>query len=588
MNQDNQGFQTQFPPDQEFSTNVLIERLVALLRPPVFVGDREKTRKARVLNTLLLSLLVISLLFSIAMLTTSPSPDLPLVLLLILQFGLVSGLVTLRRGNLNGAAVFTTLFIWSFIAVFSLMVGDVSNSLLPGLILVIMIAGMLINARSAILFAVLSVLLTALLTFTSQSELITPVIVVSELNFAVIISSTFLLLAVVAFIANKVTEELNQQLEQREQLLAERSEELEELKNYLTQTVEENTRQLERRNRYLEAAARVAQRSISTFNLQDMLETIVLEISRQLDFYHVGIFLLDERKEWAVLQAASSEGGRQMVARGHRLAVGRQGMVGYVTSIGRPRITQDIELDRIHSGTPELPDTKAEMTLPLKSRDEVIGAIDIQDTTPNAFSNQDLAVLQTMADQIALAVENIRLFEQAQESLEEIENVYGEYSQKGWLETHQKNLLSTFRYRSGIVSEISDEEAQLSGKKVSIPVQVRGFTIGNIELAKEADEKDWTDEELKLLQLLSDQLGIALDSARLFNETQLRASTEHIISEINSQLWETLDINTILKNTATNLRASLDLPELTIRMASPSTEKSSNGTTTSEEESAEN
>ena len=98
-----------------------------------------------------------------------------------------------------------------------------------------------------------------------------------------------------------------------------------------------------------------------------------------------------------------------------------------------------------------------------------------------------------------------------------------------------------------------------------------------IEITKEDTEKGWNPEEIRLLEALSDQIGIALDSARLFNETQLRASTEHLIGQINSQLWETMDINSILKNTAENLRQSLSLPELTIRTTSPDQIKSSNG-----------
>ncbi|NIV10908.1 MAG: GAF domain-containing protein [Aliifodinibius sp.] len=271
-----------------------------------------------------------------------------------------------------------------------------------------------------------------------------------------------------------------------------------------------------------------------------------------------------------------------MIARNHRLEIGRQGMVGFVTSIGQARIAQDIEMDRIHSVTPELPDTRSEMTLPLKVRGKVIGALDIQDSTPNAFTKEDIGVLQTMTDQIALAVENIRLFEQTQESLKELQRVYGEYSEQSWAETFQKKLLPSYRYLGGEVSPLSiDDQTHHHDGAYSVPVKVRGLTIGYIEISKDDQNKNWNHDEIRLLEALSEQIGIALDSARLFNETQLKAATEQMIGKINSKLWETMDINSILKNTAENLRKNLSLPELTIRMATPDHSTFSNGGTIS-------
>lgn len=586
MNEDNLEINVQSTQDRDFSTNVLFERLVSFTRPPLFEDDVDKTRKARILNAFLIAALVISLLYAILLILTSPSPWIPIVLLASLQTAMVGGLVAMKRGNISGTATFITFFSWLFIVIHSILFGSIANPLLPSLILVIYAAGVLISSRTAIIYAMLSVVFIGVHIFLIQNELLPAIFEINVANSAVRFGITSILMAIFVYTTNRSSERTSQNLEKVEANLENTRSELSELQNYLEQTVEENTRQLERRNRYLEAAARVAQSSISTLRLQDMLEKIADEISSHLGFYHVGIFLIDDQKEWAVLRAASSQGGKQMISRGHRLAVGKQGMVGYVTSIGRARITQEIDLDRVHSETPELPDTRAEMSLPLVSRDEVIGAIDIQDTNPNAFTDEDLVVLQTMADQVALAVQNIRLYEQTQESLEEIERVYGEYSQQAWRDIYQKHLLSTVRYTGGIVSTITGESVpQVSGNKVSLPVTVRGYTIGEIELAKDEDDREWSDEELKLLQSLSDQLGIALDSARLFNESQMQATTEHLISEINSQLWETLDINTILKNTAANLRESLDLPELTIRMTSPQAEQSGNGSSEFNEQS---
>jgi GAF domain-containing protein len=301
--------------------------------------------------------------------------------------------------------------------------------------------------------------------------------------------------------------------------------EIDMLNQNLELRIQERTKDVEQRSRYLQAAAEVARKSTSILNHQELLETIVNEISRQFDFYHVGIFLLDDRNEWAVLRSASSIGGKQMIERGHRLAVGKQGMVGFVTSIGEARITQDVELDRIHSVTKELPDTRSEMALPMTARNKIIGALDIQDSKPNAFTQDDVAVLQTMTDQISLALENIRLFEQTQADLEEIQRAYGEFSEQAWGETFQKDLLQSYRYFGGSVSPLpKDDPSKNEDGTFSVPVSVRGYTIGTIEITKEDSSRDWNSDEIRLLEALSEQIGIALDSARLFNETQLRAT----------------------------------------------------------------
>ncbi len=584
MNRSNYQPDNQNQIMEDFTTNVLFERVQKFLKSPVFEGNQAKTRKARITNTTLFTALGASILLMVATLLTSQSPWLLLAFLVFIQASLITGLVFLRRGRVDEVTIAVVFLIWIAIAIQSVLFGTVFNPMLPSLLIVIYMAGLMIGSQAAVIYAFLSTLLVGLTILVDEYQILAPIIQTDTPKFSVQLGVIYFLMAGLIILSNRFSRENIEQLEQAKTELEDSELEKEELKAYLEETVEENTRQLERRNKYLEAAALVGQRAISTFNLQEMLDDIAAEISEQLGFYHTGIFLVDERREWAVMQAASSEGGKQMIARDHRLAVGKQGMVGFVTSIGQPRVTQDIELDRIHSVAPELPDTRAELTLPLKTRDRIIGAIDIQDTNPNAFTDEDVAVLQTMADQIALAVENTRLFEQAQENLEEIQRVYGEYSQQAWIDTYQKNLLSSYRYAGGVISKLDKKlSPEISGNKVTIPVNVRGITIGEIEMAKEDQSAVWSNDEIKLLQTLSDQLGAALDSARLFNESQLRASSEQVISEVSSHLWETMDINTILKNTAQNLRQSLDLPELTIRMSPPPTEQSQNGSSLQQE-----
>ncbi len=179
-----------------------------------------------------------------------------------------------------------------------------------------------------------------------------------------------------------------------------------------------------------------------------MLSTL---ISERFGFYHTGIFLLDPAREWAILQAASSKGGQRMLARGHRLRVGEVGIVGYATAYNLPRIALDVGEDAVYFDNPDLPETRSEIALPLRARGEVIGALDVQSREPDAFSDEDVTALQTLADQVAVAISNARLFQQAQESLEAQRRAYGELSHQAWRDLLRgRPNLGFLRNRQGI------------------------------------------------------------------------------------------------------------------------------------------
>ncbi len=194
--------------------------------------------------------------------------------------------------------------------------------------------------------------------------------------------------------------------------------ELEAHRRHLRHMVEERTAHLERRTRELQVAAEVARDAALAMNLDDLLEQAVNLIRDHFGFYHAGLFLVDERGEYAVLRAATGEAGRKMLAEHHRLKVGEIGIVGYVTATGEPRIALDVGADAVHFKNPLLPRTRSELALPLKVGDRVIGALDVQSEHPEAFDDEDVAIFQVMADQLAVAIERTRLFEQMRAVLE--------------------------------------------------------------------------------------------------------------------------------------------------------------------------
>lgn len=178
--------------------------------------------------------------------------------------------------------------------------------------------------------------------------------------------------------------------------------------------VEEALASQSRQRVQLQTAAEVAAAASSILDRQELIERAVTLIKERFDLYYVGLFLLDERQEYAVLQAGSGEAGRIQVSRGHRLAVGGRSLVGGATADGRVRLTQDVTRDSEWRPNPMLPLTQAELVLPLKVRGLIIGALTVQSTQANAFEPSLVGTLQIMADQLAVAIENARLLADAE------------------------------------------------------------------------------------------------------------------------------------------------------------------------------
>lgn len=176
---------------------------------------------------------------------------------------------------------------------------------------------------------------------------------------------------------------------------------------------------LEHRAVQLQTAAEVSRAASSILNLDELLPQTVELIRERFDLYYVGIFLLDEARQHAVLRAGSGEAGRIMLERSHRLQIGDSSMIGWCVAHEQARIALDVGAESVRFENPLLPLTRSELALPLISRGQVLGAMTVQSVKEAAFSQADITALQTMADQIANAIANAGLFEQTQAALAE-------------------------------------------------------------------------------------------------------------------------------------------------------------------------
>lgn len=345
--------------------------------------------------------------------------------------------------------------------------------------------------------------------------------------------------------------------------------ELEATRETLEDRVAQRTADLEKRSWQLEMAAEVVRDAVGFRDVDALLTATVQRISHQFGYYHAGIFLIDEAGEYAVLEAASSEGGQQMLARGHRLRQ-ETGLVGSVMRRGRPRIAFDVGEDAMWFNNPDLPETRSEMALPLRVRGELVGVLDVQSTEPSAFDEDDIAVLETMAEQLALAIDNVRLYQESQQALEELERVYGEQSRETWAQRLAERPMA-FAYTGVDVQAIPvdavEDSASADGRCLRADISLGGQVLASLELEREDGHAVWTEEERELVEAVADQASLALENARLFEETRTLARHEQQVSDISARFRSQLEIEAVLEQALRDLGQALGAERAVARLA---------------------
>jgi GAF domain-containing protein len=340
----------------------------------------------------------------------------------------------------------------------------------------------------------------------------------------------------------------------------------------LEQRVKERTAEIQRRSIQMTTAAHVARDAAAMLEPHELLTKVVNLISEQFKFYHAGIFLIDSAGEYAVLQAANSEGGQRMLARGHKLKTGQVGIVGYVAATGESRIALDVGEDAVYFDNPDLPGTRSEMALPLKVQDQVIGVLDVQSTQEKAFTQEDVEILQILADQIALAIKNAQLLRDSQQALQNMEALYGRQARQSW-RMHQENLAYSYNRVSVDPVPVRDLAGiPQSERTLSLPLTFREQVLGHIYLRREDEQEPWNQEDITLAEQAVSQIALALENARLLQEAQRMASREQQINLISTKVRSSTHAETILQNTIRELGRTLGTSRTFIQLGSLSEE----------------
>ena len=335
---------------------------------------------------------------------------------------------------------------------------------------------------------------------------------------------------------------------------------LREERSTLEARVEERTAGLARKTEQLRATSYIARKTAEVQDLATLLETVAHLVTDQFGFYHTGIFLINESGNQVVLQAASSEGGQRMVERGHSLTIGMQGIVGYVAAQKKPRIALDVGTDAVFFNNPDLPLTRSEVALPLLIRNKILGVLDIQSDRPQAFSVDDTDVLQTLSDQIAIAIENARLLDETQAAIMQLEALTSIRTQEAWTQKLREQDRAFTYTPLGLRAE---KLSPNSSNAMSAPIVLRGRKIGNISIARKGEAK-WSRLDEGLLAEVASQVGLAVDNIRLLEEATQRARQEQTVGKLAAQFSQSLDLDTLLQTAARELGQLPDVSEVSV------------------------
>ena len=319
----------------------------------------------------------------------------------------------------------------------------------------------------------------------------------------------------------------------------------------------------QKRAAQFQAIANVASATTTLQSQEETLGQVVNTISQQLTHYHVGIFLLDEARKYAILKAANSEGGKRMLERGHRLEIGAKGIVGIVAARGKPRIALDTGTDAVYFDNPDLPETKSEVALPLLRGREIVGVLDVQSRMQNAFSQEDIETLSILANQVSVTIQNTRLYEENIIALENAEKAYRQLTGETW-----KDVITTKTLKGYIYDGVSSQPLlrSISGHSISIPVNVRGQNIGALKLEALESEREWTNDEIAMITAAAERAALALENARLLAESRKRAAKERVIGEISAKISAQSDVDELLRIAAVELKQNLPNADIAIQL----------------------
>ncbi len=578
-------------------------RLQGYLRQPLF-EDEELNRRAALLTTAYRPILLVTILvIPSAILVGSPWFVVALAIAMLTVEGLVWWLF--QRGQMHQASLTLIGMGWSLTVLPAFLQGGITSPFTAFTLLWAVVTGLLLERRYLVVMLSLNLITVVILFFSAQFSLIPMILPPASPLRALLVYAVIIYNA--GSLVSLATSNLSQALSAARQSQAELTHSNAELiaaREEMEERVRQRTTDLEHRAHALQASSEVVRAIVSIRDIDALLDELTHLLSEQFDFYHVGVLLLEESQRAGeagslVMRAANTEFGRRLQEAGFNLPLDQTSVVGTAVRTRKPYLAADVSKDLLYLPMEEFSATRAELALPLLSGEKALGALDLQSSTPGAVSTQDLSILQTLANQIAIAIENAQLFNENQRALESLQRAYSSLSQEGW--QRMLRAQSELGYRAGAsggpAPVTGDWPAEMrhaldtgqvtvdaglnsggaaSGEAVMVPIKIREQVMGVIRLRKPPEAGNWSRDEINLVQVLSDRLSTALESARLYEETRRRAERERLTGEITARMRASNDPQAILQIAARELRKALQADKAQLIVTATPVEGSQN------------
>ncbi|GAB4449218.1 MAG: hypothetical protein Kow0031_31700 [Anaerolineae bacterium] len=330
------------------------------------------------------------------------------------------------------------------------------------------------------------------------------------------------------------------------------------------------------RTRRLEIVAQLGERISGILQLDTLLSESVNQIKDDFGYYHAHIYRLDNAGEKLVVVAGTGQAGAEMMARGHHIALNAPtSLVARAARSQRVVRVDDVQTAPDWLPNPLLPDTRSEMAVPIVLENKVVGVLDVQSDVVAGLDEGDAALLRSVANQVAIAINNVELFARVEKALAEAEAVQAQYLQRAWSRDQvTRKSAGRVQFSLGESTTLGEEsirrarqaaEAEQSltilpaageasatpdapaETTVVAPLSLRGVTLGSLQLHGIEPGKSFTDSELALINAVADQVVQAAETLRLLNETQERASRERLVGQISDRLRRAPDFESLMK-----------------------------------------
>lgn len=323
---------------------------------------------------------------------------------------------------------------------------------------------------------------------------------------------------------------------------------LQEFQSNLEKKVEERTSQLK-------AINEVGRVATSILDPEELLKRVVNLIMKEFGYYYSALYLIDNSGQWCNLKAATGEAGRVLLESKHKVETNNANIIGKSILTRQAQILIEPGEKAVRLNNPLLPYTRSEISLPLLVGDQILGALDVHSSQEAAFNEHDIETLQNMANQVAISLDNARLFQETRQRLNELRNIQKQYLREAWIDTNLP--------LGGISLAIGDSSEGDKENLFEFPITLRDQIIGQLILGGEqtlsAEDKYW-------IQAIATQTALALENARLLEESQSAAMQEKFVSEITNKIWTSTSVDGVLQTTVRELGQILDAAEAIIEI----------------------